>query len=63
MAQDEIIEATIVIGENRLKSMVNEIAEARRKGQESVIVEIGAINFQIYVEESVRLMELDEKTS
>lgn len=61
MAKDEFMEVTIVLGETRLKAMLNELNEAKKTGQESVIVEVGAINFQIYVEKSVKLMEINAK--
>lgn len=58
---DELIEITIVLGEDKLMEMLNAVKKAKKKGDSSALVEYGAINFQLYVNDSVKLREFDSK--
>ena len=56
---DEQVEVTIVIGEDKVKAMLDELSKAKKSGDHSVLVEHGAITFQVYALDSEKLREFN----
>ena len=44
---DESMEITVVMYEDKLKSMLDQLEEAKKRGDSSVMIEEGAVNFHI----------------
>jgi len=53
------MEVTIVVGEDRLKSMLAELTTAKKAGDHSILVEYGEVTFQVYAVESDKLKKFD----
>lgn len=58
---DEQLEITITIGEDKVRQMLTEVSKARVRGDGSVIVEYGAVNFMVYVMEADKLKKAEEQ--
>jgi len=43
----EMMEITVVVYEKNLKDMLEQLAEAKKKGNESVLIEQGPVSFHI----------------
>ncbi len=48
---DEMMEITVVLYEKKLREMLKALEEAKKKGDHSVMIEQGAVNFQICADE------------
>jgi hypothetical protein len=43
----EMMEITVVVYEKNLKDMLKQLAEAKKKGNESVLIEQGPVSFHV----------------
>ena len=55
------MEVTITISEEKVEDMLNQVREAKKRGDHSAMVEYGAVTFQVYASDSKKLREFDEK--
>lgn len=47
LGSKEMMEITVVVYEKNLKDMLEQLAEAKKKGNESVLIEQGPVSFHI----------------
>ncbi len=59
LSVEEAVEVTVVIGEDKIREMLILLDKARKIGDHSVMIEYGAVNFQVYMLDSEKLREFN----